>query len=142
MNSEQLIQQVLQSAFFKKAGKKARSYVGNFDQLGTLIGQVIDKTSQVSDGKGLYGNFMQQVATLVRMLKAYRQGTYNELPLRSILLIIATLLYFISPLDLIPDILPIIGISDDITLVLWTMSSLKSDIDKFKEWEHTHLPVS
>ena len=44
-------------------------------------------------------------------------------------LIIGSLGYFISPLDLIPDYIPIIGLSDDAALLMFTYYKIHSIID-------------
>ena len=50
--------------------------------------------------------------------------------------VIAVLIYFVSPIDILPDFLPIVGLTDDIALMLWLFSGIKDDIEKFRQWEH------
>jgi uncharacterized membrane protein YkvA (DUF1232 family) len=69
------------------------------------------------------------------MIKAYFSGEYRIIPWSSILKIIAVLIYFISPIDVIPDFLPIIGLTDDLALTIWLFSSLKEDFENFEAWE-------
>jgi len=70
-------------------------------------------------------------------VKAYVSGTYRVIPWPTILKIVAVFIYFISPIDVIPDFLPIIGLSDDIALLGWLFSSLASDIEAFEAWEQS-----
>ena len=37
------------------------------------------------------------------------------------------MIYFISPIDVIPDFLPIIGLTDDLALTMWLFTSLKEE---------------
>ena len=46
--------------------------------------------------------------------------------------------YFIYPVDLIPDFIPISGIIDDVALIAWIYKSVDEDIQKFLEWEKSH----
>jgi uncharacterized membrane protein YkvA (DUF1232 family) len=43
------------------------------------------------------------------------------------------MVYFISPFDFIPDVLPFIGFTDDLALVLWVGKSIKSELDEFEK---------
>ena len=76
-----------------------------------------------------------QLGLLARLLKAYASGEYREIPWKTLVRMIAVLIYFVSPIDFIPDILPIIGLTDDIALLVWLFGAVKGDLDKFEEWE-------
>ena len=50
--------------------------------------------------------------------------------------------YFISPLDIVPDILPLIGLSDDIAVLAWAFSRVKHNItDMTREKAKTKLKI-
>ena len=71
----------------------------------------------------------------MRLLRAYARGDYRDIPWASLLSIIAAVIYFVAPLDLIPDFLLAFGLIDDVALIGWILSSLKGDIDRFVDWE-------
>ncbi len=71
----------------------------------------------------------------MRLLRAYARGDYRDIPWSSLLSIIATVIYFVTPLDLIPDFLLAFGLLDDVALIGWVLTSLKGDIDRFVDWE-------
>ena len=71
----------------------------------------------------------------IRLLRAYARGDYRDIPWSSLLSIIATVVYFVTPLDLIPDFLLAFGLIDDAALIGWILASLKGDIDRFVAWE-------
>ncbi|RZK42258.1 MAG: DUF1232 domain-containing protein, partial [Hymenobacter sp.] len=48
---------------------------------------------------------------------------------------LAVLIYFLSPIDLIPDFIPVVGLLDDMALVAWFSTSIKHELDKFHTWE-------
>ncbi len=73
------------------------------------------------------------------MVKAYVSGQYRIVPWPTILKIVAVLIYFVSPIDVIPDILPIIGLTDDLAIVLWLFRALHEDIENFEAWERNQL---
>lgn len=139
--NEALLQKVLQSVFFKKATDKAGKYVGGGLVLLELLREVLVKVKAVADKeqKGVATVLSEKLMLLVRMVKAYAGGQYKIVPWATILKIVAVLIYFVSPFDFIPDILPLVGLSDDLALVMWLFSSLHEDIANFEAWEKGQL---
>src|SRR5690606_6959912 len=41
----------------------------------------------------------------------------------------------LTPIDFVPDFIPVVGLLDDISLLAWFMTSIKEEIDKFADWE-------
>lgn len=72
---------------------------------------------------------------LLRMLTAYATGQYREIPWRTLAVITAAIVYFVMPLDFLPDLLPVLGLMDDVALIAWTISQVKVDVDRFLAWE-------
>lgn len=139
MNQQDLISRVLSSYFFKKATKKAGKYGVGSVALLELLREVLVKAKHVGDkeGKSMGTVVLDRFNTLGRLVKAYVSGTYRVIPWPTILKIVAVFIYFISPIDVIPDFLPIIGLSDDIALLGWLFNSLASDIEAFEAWEQS-----
>lgn len=129
-----MISRILQSIFFRNAKGKAGRYARNSTRLFELVKDVVGKLQTVGF-KGNLGEFQASVQLLIRMVKAYASGEYKDLPWKSLVSIIAVLIYFVSPIDLIPDFLPVIGITDDVALVVWLVKTLGDDVRKFAEWE-------
>jgi uncharacterized membrane protein YkvA (DUF1232 family) len=129
-----MIARILKSIFFKKAQGKAGRYATNSAKMFELAKDVIGKLQKVGFRENM-SDFQSNVQLLIRMIRAYASGEYKGLPWKSILSIVAVLIYFVSPIDLIPDFLPIIGITDDVALVVWLVKTFSGDIQKFGEWE-------
>ena len=49
-------------------------------------------------------------------------------------LVVAALLYFLSPLDVIPDFLGAVGFTDDAAVVLFVLSAIKNEINIYRDW--------
>lgn len=58
---------------------------------------------------------------------------YKNYSIFTLLLSIAALIYAISPLDFIPDLLPVFGVLDDITIATWALSQLGGELHKYKD---------
>lgn len=135
-----LISRVLSSLFFKRANLKAVRYARNSKSLFSLIQDVLSKSGGLSGAN--FKLVRDELGLLTRMVRAYATGDYRDIPWKTLVSIIAVLIYFVSPIDFIPDFLPVIGISDDIALVLWLVSSIRKDLDKFRGWEGTNGKVA
>jgi uncharacterized membrane protein YkvA (DUF1232 family) len=68
------------------------------------------------------------------MAKDWITGKYKEIPTSSIIAILGGIIYFLSPIDIIPDFIPIIGYLDDIFVLNLVIDQVRKDIDKYKEW--------
>ena len=82
-------------------------------------------------GKGLFN----QVELLVEMIHAHITGRYRSFSPKTIFLIVFSLLYFITPSDLVPDFLPVVGFADDMALIYAILRSINRDLKKFLDWE-------
>lgn len=76
---------------------------------------------------------------LGRLIKAYALGQYREIPWKTILLIVAAVIYFVNPLDLVPDLIPLTGLTDDFAVLLWVYNAVSNEIDKFLRWEKNRV---
>ena len=71
----------------------------------------------------------------LRLLRAYASGRYKNIPWASLLSIIAAVVYFVMPTDLIPDFLLGFGYIDDAALLSWIFTAVSSDVQNFLDWE-------
>lgn len=76
-----------------------------------------------------------QVKLLYELIRAYVDGSYREVPWASIAMAVAATVYFLSPIDLIPDAIPVIGLLDDALVVRFTLSAIQADLRTFCEWK-------
>jgi uncharacterized membrane protein YkvA (DUF1232 family) len=67
------------------------------------------------------------------LMKAYVQGSYTKLPAMTLVKITAALLYFVMPIDVIPDFLPLVGFADDLAIVVWVGKAIKEELDAFEK---------
>ena len=141
MAENSLITRVLRSIFFRKATGRAGRYARNSSRLFVLLTQVAKKSQQLGFKESV-STFQTQVQVLMRMIRAYASGEYRGLPWKSLISIIATLIYFVSPIDLIPDLLPVVGFTDDLALMVWVFKSFSDDIDKFTAWENKRKTIN
>ena len=102
----------------------------------TRSGQLADEAlAKAQKNKGALGRVWQDVSSLIRLLNAWARGRYRAVPWRTVSLAIAALLYFVSPLDGVPDFIPALGLLDDVFIVTWVMHAIQKDLEKFRLWE-------
>jgi uncharacterized membrane protein YkvA (DUF1232 family) len=77
-----------------------------------------------------------------RIAKAYVNGTYRNIPWKSIATVLAAIIYFVNPFDLIPDFIPVLGLGDDFAVLMAVYNSISADVNNFLEWEKKQLPAS
>ena len=59
----------------------------------------------------------------------------NGIPWKSIVFIVAAIIYFVAIVDLLPDFIPGIGYIDDAGVIAFVISQVKIDLDKYIQWE-------
>ena len=87
---------------------------------------------------GKLKNNLGAVATkfelLVRMVKSDRRVEF-KIPTMDKVKIVGAIIYVISTIDAVPDILPIIGFGDDIGVVAYVISKLGNLISEYEKFE-------
>ncbi len=141
MAAKSLVERVLGSIFFRKAMGKAGRTATKAVSLFALVEAVFSKTNEEAEkqGRGKWAVVADKFALLGRLVKAYASGEYRAIPWKSLLSVVGVLIYFVSPLDFIPDFLPLIGLADDVALTLWLFNSLSKDLDAFAVWEKDRM---
>lgn len=132
------MKEYLKSRSFQNALRKAVDVATNPHKISDLIGSVSEKLSDMDENKERVAGFFEKVRTLLRMLRAYINGQYREIPWKSLLMIIGALIYFLMPLDLIPDFIPMTGLADDISIIFLVFNMINEDIEDFLEYEQMH----
>ena len=106
------------------------------------LGRLLAAASAALQGRGsALGAVRRDAQALVRMAREVVAGRYRALPKRSLIATVAALVYFLDPLDLIPDFIPLVGFADDAAVLLWVASRLRKDLDAFLQWEMGQGPV-
>ena len=80
------------------------------------VKSILYKRKEIEDkfkSSGPLGKYIKDLKLLFSVVQDYWGGEYRVIPWASIASIVAALLYLLSPIDLIPDPIPIIGLVDD-----------------------------
>ena len=74
------------------------------------------------------------VPVFISLVRAYIKGTYRDVPTGSIIAVVSALIYYVSPVDLIPDFIPVAGTLDDAAVILACMRFIRKDLDAYIAW--------
>ena len=78
----------------------------------------------------------EDLMAVCRMLKAWSKGDYQAIPWKTIVLSLATIIYFLNPFDMAPDFIPGVGYVDDAVVLGFVLNSIKKELEKFLRWEN------
>jgi len=118
---------------FAKAVKSAKSYVANPQRLQSLFEEAAKQASSMP--KEPFQETWPYFQAMLRLIRAYSQGNYRDVPESTLVVIIAAIIYIVNPLDVIPDALPAIGFLDDATVLALAVRRSRQALDDFMAWE-------
>jgi len=94
---------------------------------------IINKTSKLDSGR--FKKFINQIKLTLSLIRDFKERRYTDVPWRSMAMIAASILYFVNPFDMVPDILPIFGFTDDALLFASVFKSIQIDLEKYCKWK-------
>ena len=113
----------MKQTYLKKAFKLFSAYKAQ---------QLTSDDLNKADAKALHlDDKMNDFKVLVNMAKDIMAGKYKVNPWNASI-IVATIIYVVSPIDAIPDIIPILGWLDDVTIVGYALSKLSDELKRYK----------
>lgn len=84
--------------------------------------------------RGPLADIASDVKVLFDMVKDYADGSYREVPKRTVFAAAVALLYVLNPFDLIPDFVPGVGYVDDSAILMLVVQSVRADIESYRTW--------
>lgn len=83
----------------------------------------------------LIGEVFRDLPLVCMMLSDYIHGNYREVPLATVITLTAVLVYFFSPINLIPNFIPVAGWLDDALAFKLALEAAKNDLEAYAEWK-------
>ncbi len=109
---------------------EAKELLEDEDKLERFLQRLEKKLNEVP----VVGNKLADIPIMISLVKSYVRKEYTDLPIGTIIAVISALIYFLSPIDLVPDNIPVIGLIDDAAVVAACWKLTESDIKEYIEW--------
>jgi len=135
--SEGVGDEITRSAAFRKATAESESVVKDPERLRKLVGDAREKINHIP--RGPFAETWPYLMAMIRLIRAFHQLEYRDISAQNLLVIVAAIIYFVSPFDVIPDSVPILGNIDDAFVVRLAMKSVSADLDAFMAWETSRV---
>ena len=119
----------------EKSKSKAEDYVKDPEKAHALVDQAARKAKSQEANKGPLADVWNYLTGAVRLFKAYIRHEYVDIPWGSVVLVVVAIVYFVSPLDMVIDWIPVLGFVDDAAVIAFVIGQVKKDLDKFFLWE-------
>ncbi|WP_275287880.1 YkvA family protein [Halomonas elongata] len=81
------------------------------------------------------GRMRRALRLFVPMLIDVARGRYRPVPWSAMGWMLLALVYLLSPLDLIPDVLMLIGLVDDVVVVGWLLTRVDHSLEAYRRWK-------
>ena len=127
--------QLSKNALFNVFVNRASKLLGKPFKIVTMLNEVADKLADQKSKDNKFRQLFDTALTLVRLVRAYADGSYRQIKTSTIISGLAVLLYVLSPIDLIPDFIPVLGWLDDLSLVSWFVGKFSVELVNFRAWE-------
>ena len=97
----------------KKGYDEAEKLLHDVDELERFLQRLEKKLKTIP----IAGNKLAVLPTMISLVRNYMKKEYTDIPIGTVIAIISALIYFVSPMDIVPDSIPVIGYFDDAAVV-------------------------
>lgn len=126
---------ISKNAIFNLFINRATKLLGRPFKVVTILNETANKLANEESKDNKFKQLFDVAFTLVRLVRSYVSGEYRDIKNSTIISGFAVLLYVLSPIDLIPDFIPVVGFLDDLSLISWFVGKFQGEIVRFREWE-------
>lgn len=95
------------------------------------MNQLLSKASRLATKSGLKEarDDIRILGSLVRDCFTHR---YNDYELKNLLVVVAGLIYLVTPVDALPDFIPVGGWVDDVFIISWVVDCVSDELTRYK----------
>lgn len=125
MDTNKLIEE-----FKEKWMSKAQEYIKTPEKIKIIIPQIQEYLSK----KGL-SEVKENILLLIDYMSDIVNGNYKGYSVKSLLFVVAAMIYLVSPIDVIPDFIFGIGLTDDVAVIVFVLREVSLELDKYNKWK-------
>ncbi len=113
------------------ARNRAAELVKSPDKLREMVEEAREKANATGASSRPLAGVIEDLKTMFELLRAVARGSYRVRK-ETLILIAGAVLYFVIPIDVIPDFIPVAGFLDDAAVIAWVVKTCKTEIDLFR----------
>lgn len=121
----------------KKGYENAEKLLNDDDKMEKFLQKLEKKLKAIP----IAGDTFAIVPIMVSLIKNYVKKEYTDIPLGSIIALISALAYWLSPIDIVPDVIPGIGQLDDASVIAACLKLIGSDVEDYQKWRKDNNKV-
>lgn len=106
------------------------------DDIADVLGKE-GKAKTIVDKAGFLSQYWDDIKTSFALIRDWFKGSYDKVPARMIVSLAGALIYLVSPLDLIPDWVPMAGLVDDAAMLAFVFQLSKVDLNAYRKWNRS-----
>ena len=120
-------------ARFEEFQRRAQQLLSEPGRVKSLVTQANKKLVRASGGR--VNDMIGQLKLAIALVRAWLAGDYQQVSNKTLAILVAALLYFVVPFDVIPDFLFGWGLLDDAAVLGYVFTQLHVEIEAFKVWQ-------
>lgn len=130
MNNKIILDQEKAQIELEKGYESAKKLLDDYDKTERFLQRLEKKLTKIP----VVGDKLSNVPIMISLIRSYVKKEYIDIPIGSVIAIISALIYVLSPIDIIPDIVPGAGYADDVAIIAICWKLVESDVDEYKLW--------
>ncbi len=112
--------------------EKGEKYVNDKYKAKNLLDKAIEKAESK---KGPIKNVWEELQLMFSVAYDWVKGNYKDIPIKPLSMIFVAILYFVTPTDIVPDVIPLGGFVDDVAVIAYVLKDIRDDLHAYKEWK-------
>jgi len=118
--------------------KKAEQYIDNPAKTDNLLAKVLRKADSSKQNE-VIGNILDKIYLLFNLVKDWTNGNYRSISKTAMIAVIAGLIYFVTPIDAVPDIIAGLGLVDDAAVLGLIINQIDKELVRYQEWRKSNM---
>ena len=96
--------------------------------------------SRKSASSERFARLRDDLQQLQGLCAAWWRGEYRAISAQALLAVVAALVYFLMPLDAVPDWLLGVGLLDDLAVLAWVLRTWEGELQAYATWRERQTP--
>lgn len=92
------------------------------------------KAEQMTMANKILRQYWADIKTTFALLRDWYNGRYRQVPYRMVASLAAAMLYMLSPVDIVPDVIPFAGLIDDALVLAAVFAMSRRDLDAYSSF--------